>query len=49
MIVYINCCICNIHLPVSKYSMCARRGLKWSSRYLTLYVGARALVHAFYR
>lgn len=41
MIVYINGCICNIHLPVGKYSMCAQCVLKWSSRYLTVYVGAQ--------
>lgn len=34
-------CICNIHYPVVKYSMCAQCGLKWSSRYLPEYVGAQ--------
>lgn len=53
MIVYINGCICNIHLPMSKYSMCAQCILKWRSRYLTVYVGAQngcscACVHLFY-
>lgn len=41
MIVYINGCICNIHLPAGKCSMCAQCGLKWSSRYLTVYVSAQ--------
>lgn len=41
MIVYINGCICNIHLPVGKYIMCVQCILKWSSRYLTVYEGAQ--------
>lgn len=53
MIVYINGCICNIHLPVGKYSMCAQCVLKWSSRYLTVYVSAQngclcACMYVFY-
>lgn len=45
--------ICNIHLPMGKYSMCAQCILKWSSRYLTVYAGAQngclcACMYVFY-